>query len=293
MNLIIQLLINGIVNASLYCLLSTGFGIVYRSTRIFHIAYAGIYTLSAYFLYVFYNILKMQLIPSVLISLFLTGLFGIAMEKGIYFQFYKRRASSTAILIGSMGIYIIIENLIALLFGNEVKIIYPGIQPSYSFRGIVLTRIEVIELITGFCLSFLFFIFLKKTRIMKALWAMGEEEELVNALGLPLSKLRVLVFLLSSIFAGVASILKAIDVGMDPHIGMKALLTGMVAIIVGGIDSYPGWITGGILIAELESLVIWKASASWSPLITFVLLIIILLTRPQGIFGLKRRLEEI
>ena len=293
MILLLQLLANGLVNAGIYALLAIGFGIVNRTTRIFHIAYGGFYTLSAYFLYTFLRILKLPLFVCIPLVLIILSILGILMEKGVYRPLYKRSAGSGVFLIASLGIYIIIENLIALIFGNEVKILSKGIEPSYSLAGVVLTRIQIIQFIVSLVLIITFYIFVKRVKIIKALWAMGDEPELLRALGLPLFKLRELVFIISSVFVGVASMLTALDVGMDPHVGLSTLLTAAVAVIVGGIDSYLGWIAGSFILAELQSLVIWRTSARWAPLVTFVLLIFILLTRPQGVLGTKKRLEEI
>jgi len=293
MILLLQLLANGLVNAGIYALLAIGFGIVNRTTRIFHITYGGFYTLSAYFLYTFLRILKLPLFVCIPLVLIILSILGILMEKGVYRPLYKRSAGSGVFLIASLGIYIIIENLIALIFGNEVKILSKGIEPSYSLAGVVLTRIQIIQFIVSLVLIITFYILVKRVKIIKALWAMGDEPELLRALGLPLFKLRELVFIISSVFVGVASMLTALDVGMDPHVGLSTLLTAAVAVIVGGIDSYLGWIAGSFILAELQSLVIWKTSARWAPLVTFVLLILILLTRPQGVLGTKKRLEEI
>ncbi|OQX50917.1 MAG: branched-chain amino acid ABC transporter permease [Candidatus Cloacimonas sp. 4484_209] len=293
MILLLQLLANGLVNAGIYALLAIGFGIVNRTTRIFHITYGGFYTLSAYFLYTFLRILKLPLFVCIPLVLIILSILGILMEKGVYRPLYKRSAGSGVFLIASLGIYIIIENLIALIFGNEVKILSKGIEPSYSLAGVVLTRIQIIQFIVSLVLIITFYIFVKRVKIIKALWAMGDEPELLRALGLPLFKLRELVFIISSVFVGVASMLTALDVGMDPHVGLSTLLTAAVAVIVGGIDSYLGWIAGSFILAELQSLVIWRTSARWAPLVTFVLLIFILLTRPQGVLGTKKRLEEI
>ena len=293
MILLLQLLANGLVNAGIYALLAIGFGIVNRTTRIFHITYGGFYTFSAYFLYTFLRILKLPLFVCIPLVLIILSILGILMEKGVYRPLYKRSAGSGVFLIASLGIYIIIENLIALIFGNEVKILSKGIEPSYSLAGVVLTRIQIIQFIVSLVLIITFYILVKRVKIIKALWAMGDEPELLRALGLPLFKLRELVFIISSVFVGVASMLTALDVGMDPHVGLSTLLTAAVAVIVGGIDSYLGWIAGSFILAELQSLVIWRTSARWAPLVTFVLLILILLTRPQGVLGTKKRLEEI
>ena len=145
----------------------------------------------------------------------------------------------------------------------------------------------------GIFLCVLLGLTVKKARLIKALWAMGDEPDLVRVLGLPFYLLRALVFIISSFFAGTASILTALDVGMDPHVGMGALLTGAVAVMVGGVEKFAGWIVGAFTLAILQSLAVWKFSARWIDLVTFSLLIITLLTRPQGIMGTRKRLEEL
>ncbi|MBW2647453.1 MAG: hypothetical protein JRE23_15015 [Deltaproteobacteria bacterium] len=127
---------------------------------------------------------------------------------------------------------------------------------------------------------------------MKGIWAMGETPDLVMVLGLPYKLMRMLIFALSSVFAGIASLLVALDVGIDPHVGMHALLTGAVAVLVGGVDVYRGWIGGAVLLAVLQSIAVWQFSARWNDLITFGILIVTLLFRPQGLFSPKKRREE-
>lgn len=291
--LLLQLLVNGMVNGCIYSLLAIGFGIVYRTTGIFHIAYGGLYTLSAYLFYTSLKIIGLPLYFSIPLSLLGICICGVLMEKYIYLPFYNRKSSSGVILIASLGLYIIIENLLALIFGNEVKIIWEHIQPSYSIGGIIFVQIQLIQFLCGIILMVAFYMLFKKLKIMKALWAMGDEPELINVIGLPFLKLRMLVFLISSAMVGIGSILTAMDIGMEPHVGLSALLTAVVSIIVGGIDNYMGWIVGGFLIAELQSFVMWKVSYRWTPLLTFLLLIVILLFRPQGILGTQKRLEEV
>jgi len=293
MELFLQLFFFGLVNGSIYSLLAIGFGIVFRGTGIFHVAFGGIYTLSSYSLFLFYRIFNFPLHISIFISLIFTVIIGVLIEKFVYKEFYKRNASKGPIFIASLGIYIVIENLIALLFGNEVKVLSPGIEPSYTIFKITFTRIEIIQLFTSILICVLFYLAVKYFTLIKAIWVMGDEPELLRIIGLPLFKLREYVFIISSFFAGVASILKGLDVGITPHIGMDALLIGVVAVVIGGIDSFKGWILGSFLIAEIESLIILKLSHRWTPLATFSLLILFILFRPQGILGVKRRLEEV
>ena len=293
MDLLIQLLANGLVNGAIYSLLAVGFGLVYRTTKTFHIAYGILYTLAAYYLYSFFKILSLPLSFSLLLALSLLLFSGLLIEMGVYRPLFIKQAKSGAVLIASLGVNIFIENLIALVFGNETKILSSGIEPTFTLGSIILTRIQIIQFFTGVVLVFLFYIVIKRSRILKALWVMGDNPDLIRAIGLSIFKLRTLVFISSTFFVGIAGALIALDVGMDPHIGFPVVLTSAVAVIVGGVDSYIGWVLGSFLLAELQSLVIWKASARWTPLITFLLLILILLTRPQGLFGTKKRFEEV
>jgi branched-chain amino acid transport system permease protein len=291
-NLLFQLLANGIVQGAIYSLLAIGFGILYRSLRFFDLSYGALYTISAYFMLLFAKILNVNIFLSLIVSIVITSLISISLEKGVYLNFYRRSASPAVMLVASLGVYIFVENIVALIFGTEIKIVTRGIEPSTEFFGIILTRIQLIQLGVGILLCLFFFHIAKKNKYLRALWALGDEPELIEVLGLPLKLLRVLAFIIASFFVSIASILTAQDVGMQPFGGLNALLSAAVIVIVGGIDSIAGWILGAYTLALIQSLVIFQFSSQWTPLVTFGLLIIILLAKPQGILGLKKRLEE-
>jgi branched-chain amino acid transport system permease protein len=83
-----------------------------------------------------------------------------------------------------------------------------------------------------------------------------------------------------------------LDIGIDPFVGLSYLLIAAVAVLVGGVDSYRGWVSGAATLAILQSLVVWKFSARWMDLVTFALLVIMLVFRPQGLVQNARRTEE-
>ena len=289
MKLLIQLLVNGLILGGLYSLIALSFGLVYRSTRIFHIALGAVYTISAYGMYVG---AKEDLLLGIAAGLTSAILLSLLIEWMIYQPFVKKESSLGVILIASLGVYVFIVNLIALIFGNEVKVISSGIEPSFSLGFLVLTRIQIIEfiisglIILGIALGF------KKSKFFKAIWAMGEEPLLVEVLGLPVFKLRSFVFILSGFLVASAAMLSAYDVGIDPHQGLSAILLGAVAVLVGGVDNLWGWIISAFLISEIQSVAIWKFSAKWNDAITFILLILVLLLKPKGLFTSEGRVEE-
>ncbi len=292
MTLLLQLLVNGIVTASLYSLLAVGFGLVYRSMRFFHIAFGAVYILASYAVILMRDTFGFPLSVSIIIGLTIGVVGGVLMDRLVYLPLEKRSAGSGVLLVASLGIYILFVNLIALIFGNEVKILSAGIAPSYTFGPLIISRMQTVQCLMGWLLVTVFWFIIRRNTFMKGVWAMGEKQRLVRVLGLPYEFMRVVVFALSSLFAGAASLLVALDVGIDPHVGMQALLTGAVAVIVGGVDLFWGWIAGAFLLAVLQSLAVWQFSARWNDLVTFGILIITLLFRPQGLFAPIRRREE-
>ena len=292
MNLLLQLIANGLVNGAMFALLAVAFGLVYRSAKVFHIAYGGLYVLSAYFLFAGVNWFSLPVWLSFLLAILLSLLAGILTETGFYRLFAKRRSSSGVVLVASLGLFIVLENLIALIFGNEVRTLPRGIAESYTFAGIRLSSIQFLQLGVSLLVLSILALAMRHVRALKAIWAMGDEPELLETLGNPLGRYRIVVFAVATGLAAIPACLIGIDTGMNPHMGMHYLLIGAVAMLAGGIDRFSGWILGGFLLAILHSLVVWKLSSQWMDLATFSVLIAVLLFRPQGILGTRKRLEE-
>jgi branched-chain amino acid transport system permease protein len=141
-------------------------------------------------------------------------------------------------------------------------------------------------------LFFALWAILRKTNLGKTIRAMRDDPDLLAAVGVNQRRVRRSVFALGSAISSVAAILLGLDVGIDPNVGMTAVLNGAVAVIIGGVGIFEGAAVGALALGLLQSLVIWNASARWVDAIAFVALIAFLLFRPQGIVGQRRRLEE-
>lgn len=273
-------------------LYAAGFGIVYRSFRVFHIAMGAQFVFSCYAFYLCAVLLKLPLPLAAVGTLILSVAFAVLIELAVYRPFFLKRCSSGVVMIASLGVMIVVENLIALAFGNEVKTISNQLEPSVAFAGLRFTRIQLMQFGVGVVLFAIVGATVRFGRWFKAVWAMGDQPELLPVLGLPLSRLRLLVMGLSGVLVSVAAMLISWDIGMDPHVGMHYLLLGSVAIFFGGTDRYWAWGAGAMLLAVLQSLAVWQFSARWTDFVTFGVLIFVLLFRPQGLFGLSKRLEE-
>lgn len=293
MDLFLQLMVNGLVTGCLYALIALGFAFIYNTTKIFHIAHGAVYVAAVYLFYTFYRLMDIPVIASILITLPIIAVVGMLIDRMVHKPLDREKTSLLVHLLSSLGLYIVIVNLIAMFYGNETKVVFPGIQETYRFGGIIITEIQLLIVIVFVIVFGIILMLLHKTNLGKMIRAMRDDSELLSVLGINPYRIRLIVFSLGSILAGIAAILAGMDVGMDPHIGFSAVLNGAVAVIIGGIGFFEGAAAGGFIIGLLQSLIIWQTSARWEEAGTFLLLIIFLLWRPQGLFSSKKRAEEV
>jgi len=284
-----QFLLNGLITGSIYAIVAVGFALVYNTTRIFHIAYAALYMFAPYVLLTFYISLGLPFLIAIILSILFTLILSYILEFLVYRPLSKNNSSNEVILISSLGIMIVVINIIALLYGNETKIIESAISSSVSFGGIIITYNQLWQFSISIILLASFFIFLWKSNFGQKARALRDDSELFTIMGYDIYKMRSLLFMLSGIFVAVGSNLIAFDVGMDPYVGMTMLLNAIVALIIGGVGRFEAPVLGGFIIGVLQALSVWAFSARWQDAVTFVLLILFLVFRPQGILGEKQR----
>lgn len=291
MNLFLQLLGNGVVNGALYAVLAAGFGLVYRSTGVFHVAYGGVFVLSAYAFHSLVTLVGLGWWAAGAVAVLLSGAAGWAMETGFYGPFFRRGTAHGAVMVASLGLSIVIENGLALIYGNEIRAIPRDLMPAVALGPVRMTQIQLVALAVG--LSVLLLLAMaRRLRFFRVIRAMGENPELLQVHGWRLGRYRALVFALSGALAAVPACLIMVDVGMDVHAGMSYLLIAAVAVLAGGVARVEGWVLGGFVLAVLQSLVVWKFSAKWMDLVAFVLLLAVLLFRREGLLGIRKRTEE-
>jgi branched-chain amino acid transport system permease protein len=288
--MIFQFLINGIILGAVYALASLGFALIYNTTRIFHIAYAVLYTLCPYIILTFYQQVGFPFVLSLVLAIVITILLSLVIEIFVYKPLSKKNSSGNVIMISSIGVMIIVINLIVLLYGNETKILNPHLSKSISYGSVFITYTQIIQFTVCTLLLVLFLVFLKYSKFGTTTKAMRDDIVLTSVFGVNIYLMRIILFAMSALFAAVAGGLVAYDVGMDPYVGMTVLLNAVVALIIGGIGRFEAPIIGGFVIGILQSLSVWVLSTRWLDAVTFTLLILFLLFRPQGILGEKRRL---
>lgn len=231
--MLIQLLINGLITGAIYALLALGFALVYNTTRIFHIAYSVLYLIAPYSFITFNASLGLNFGLSVFLSLLVVVITGVLIEIIIYQPLEKRNSHGNVILISSIGVMIVVINLIAMFYGNETKIINRELSDSVSFGEIIITYNQLVQFFVSASLIVLFLIVLRYSKIGITTRALRDNPTLCKVFALNVPKLRIGLFALSSLFAGVGGFVVAYDVGIDPYVGMPVLLNAVVALIIG------------------------------------------------------------
>jgi len=285
----LQLLINGLIAGAIYALVATGFSLIYSVCKFVHFAHGATIAFSAYFLYFLFSILGLNFGFAVVLAIAFASLLGYGMNFFVYKQLRKRKASSVILLIASFALLIFFESLILLLFGADVKTIgFIKIAKGLEFFGAIITPLQIFIVAASFVLLGLLFLFMKKTKIGKAMRAVADNKEVAEVVGISSERIYDYVFIIGSAIAGIAAILVGLEQNLEPMMGTNLMIKGFSGAIIGGIGSVPGAILGAFLLGFAENFGIWFLPSGYKDAIAFIILFAFLLFRPQGILGIKK-----
>ncbi len=283
-----QILINILVTASHILLIATGFSLIFYTARFFHFAHGIIFVAGAYLAFFLSTWLNMTLAISIILSIILCAAIGCLIELTIYRPLRKKGSSELIFLLASLGIYIILQNIISMVFGDSTKTLRSNnVTEGIAVLGARITSIQLTSIFVSLALISILAIFLNRTKIGICIRAVANDPDLANISGISSKKIFTWVFSIGSALAGLAGLLVALDIDMTPTMGMNALMLGVVVVIIGGVNSIPGIVLGALLLATAQHLGTWYIGSQWQDAIAFVILVLFLLLKPEGFFGKK------
>ncbi|MBT3539369.1 branched-chain amino acid ABC transporter permease [Candidatus Parcubacteria bacterium] len=284
-----QLLINGLIAGSIYALIASGFSIIYTTNKFVHFAHGSTATVAAYFLYWIFSNFGLPLYLVFPLTILIAALFGFLVHLLIYLPLKKRKSSSVILLIASLALMAFFDNLMQLLFGADVKIlsIFPH-GKGIEILGAYITPIQIVILIVVLLLFFGLWAFSKYSKLGKIMRAVSDNPELAKTTGINSIRVQHWSFVIGSAIAGLAGILIALEHNIEPAMGTHLMIQGFTAAVIGGVTSIPGSIVGAYVLGLTENFGIWFLPSGYKSAIAFVLLLIFLIIRPQGIFGINQ-----
>lgn len=289
MGILPQLVVNGLVAGAAYALMAVSFGLIYGSTRFFHFAHGAVYTVAAYGAYFAVVVLRLPMAVSATLAIALAASVGVLSEILVYRPLRRRGTGPASLLLASLGLFIVLQNSISWLFGDDTKVLRANTSESLAVIGARITPIQIVIVATSLVACLAVWIAVRFTATGRAARAVADDAELCKVVGINVEQIVVVAFAAGSALAGIAAILVSLDTDLRPTMGFNALLMGVVAAIVGGIGSIPGALMGGLLLGMAQHLGVWKLSTEWQDAIAFCVLLIFLVFRPQGFFGLPLR----
>ena len=279
--MLIQLLINTLIIGSGYAIVAMVFRLLYSVSPFFNMALGASVALGAYLGYGLLPILGLGAYPLILLGVIL---FTWAQERFIYRPMRKIGASPMVLLVVSLGVYTIFESVIHLIFGPQYQTLGSSIDFSHlSFGAINIPTVQVVIIALGFITLGLISWVLYRTFLGKEIRAISGAPELAFTTGINIGRVVIIVSIIAGAILGAYGICVGFDTGMEPTMGFNILFKGMIAAIIGGPTILSAYL-GAMILALAENLGVWFFASQWRDLIAFVIFILLLWVRPNGIF---------
>ena len=288
----IEQLINGLNLGSIYALIALGYTMVYGIAKMLNFAHGDVIMVGAYTLSLIMAGLNLPPIVAVIVSVIVCSVLGVTIEKIAYKPL--RKSSPLTVLITAIGVSYFLQSVALLLFGSKQRKVDSVITISpIQIGGIELTGESIITLSVTIIIMIGLTLFIRKTKIGKAMLAVSEDKGAAQLMGINVNRTISITFAVGSALAAVAGALYVSSYGfVGPYTGSLPGIKAFVAAVLGGIGSIPGAMLGGILLGIIESLSKAYISTNLADAIVFSVLIIVLLVKPSGLLG-KMRMEKV
>ncbi len=289
-----QNIVNILNTFVIFFLLTISFQIVYGIVRYLNISHAITITLGAYLTFLFSIQFGFSLWFAIPLAIIVTVLISVISEISIYKPLRKRETSSWKMLIASLGLYVILQNLVSLIWGDDTKSIRTWqVKVGNEIWGAYITNVQIITIVVSIILFTVTILFLQYTSLGKQIRAVSSNSELSNIFGINSDKVILWSFVIGSALAAIAGILIALDTDMTPTMGFHVFLYAVVAMIIGGVGSYRGLIGGALLLATAQHLSAYYIDSKWMEATAYVILILFLIWKPLGFSGKRLKKVEI
>lgn len=285
LNQFIMQIFNGINIGSIYALIALGYTMVYGIAKLINFAHGDIIMVGAYVCYFMIKLFNLPVIVAILISIAVCIVLGITIERVAYKPL--RNASRITLLITAIGMSYLLQSSFQLMFTSNPRP-YPSVidLPPLKMGSLTVSSNYYITLAVSVILMVLLNIFIQKTKTGKAMRAVSEDQGAAMLMGIDINKTISITFAIGSGLAAIAGILYCASYPVvSPYIGSLPGIKAFIAAVLGGIGSIPGAVLGAFILGMIETFTKAYISSQLSDAIVFVVLILMLVFKPQGILG--------
>jgi len=286
----LEQLINGLTTGSIYAMVALGYTLVFGVLGIINMAHGEIFMFGAFMGVIITTTFGLPLWLAFLVAAVVTGIMGYLLELLALRPLRKNSESShLAPLISTIGVSIFLENAADKYFGSGNHPVESGwLDTSFTIGSVTIYTVQLVIFFIAIALMIALSYWLLKTKGGKALRATAESLETASLLGVNTKRMITMTVVLASVIGGIAGILVGMAFSsVNPQMGLAIGLKGLAIIILGGMGSVKGAMLGGMILGLSETLIVAIGFSGYRDAIAFIMIIIILLLRPQGLFGTK------
>ena len=277
-----QVIVSGILSGVLYAMVALGLALIFGVMRIINVAHGPLLMLGAYTTFFLYHAFGLNPYLSVPISMAALFVVGVALERTLVFRVIDAPELSSLLL--TFGISIALVNAAQLAFTSDLRSV-EYLTGSWVVGHIALSKSRVVAFVFAGVLTGGAFLFLKSTRLGKAIRATSQSRDVAMVCGIDVGAIHRLTFGLASALAAAGGALIAVIVAIQPEMGQIWTFKSFLVIVLGGAGNYPGALLGGMLLGLVEQLASLFLTTQLSEVVAYVLLVLVLLVRPTGLLG--------
>ncbi|HVP79601.1 MAG TPA: branched-chain amino acid ABC transporter permease [Thermodesulfobacteriota bacterium] len=281
-----QFLVSGLAMGSVYALIALSFALLYKAVGILNFAVGESVMVPAFIVVILLTALKLPFLPAYLMIIAVMVVFGAVFQRTVYHPLRGRPFIS--VLVSTIGASLFLRNTSLLVFGADPRV-SPGLFPvqSVNFFGVFVPPQYLLIITTLIVLVVFQYWLFEKTLLGKKMQATAQDRDMARLLGIPVDRIILITFIYAAILGGIAAILLAPIFYVTSDMGFMFALKAFASSIAGGLGSIPGAIVGGLFIGVVELFCAAYISATYKDVFAFIILIAVLLLRPQGFFGEK------
>lgn len=282
----VQQIINGISVGSIYALIALGYTMVYGIIKLINFAHGDVFMIGAFTGFYAITVLNLSFIPELLLAMATCSLLGVIIERVAYKRL--RKSTRIAALTTAIGVSLFIEYVVIYFRGAQLESYPKDVLPQTNIEifGATVSSQSLWILIVTILLMILLQLIVHRTKIGKAMRAVSIDHDTARLMGINVDNTISATFAIGSALAGAAGVIFGIYyTRIDPLMGIIPGLKAFIAAVLGGIGLIPGAMVGGFLLGIVETAVSSLGFSSWRDAVAFIILILILLFRPSGLFG--------
>jgi branched-chain amino acid transport system permease protein len=289
--MIFQQLINGLMLGASYALIAVGYTLIFGVLNLLYFAHGEVFMVGAFvglFLVLYAGVGIYGALLGAMIACAILGIIAVYVSVRPISKDHP-----LAPLISTIGLTMILQNLAVYIFGGQ-QVAFPETirQQLYTFGPITVSSVQIFILVVAVSLMALLWLFIEHSKTGRAIRATAENHETAALLGVNVNRVVLITFIIGSGIAGIAGVLDGIkNSGVSPFMGLSAAVKGLIVMLLGGLGNVPGAMVAGLLLGMIEILSAAYIGTTERDFFSFLILILILLYKPTGLFG-TRTAEE-